>query len=126
VEESGFWPVSDGPVPSVDMTDLKSAWDICREKWRQARGTVAVGTSLIELACSPGADIRAVTYRCAMLQMLENVRGDLLAPWKQSGQFQEAVFGVAAKIPMNWIGEGLSQLPFDVDAFLEEVRKQSP
>jgi hypothetical protein len=61
-----------------------------------------------------------------MLQILEMWRGDFLTNWKQHGQFHEAVFRVAANIPMKWIGVGvpLSDCPFDVDAFFEQVRQQ--
>jgi hypothetical protein len=130
MHEAGFWPVGHPgePVPTVDVADFKSVWAIYQDiESRHPRGTVGVCSSVIEHACSPGADIRAVTYRCGMLQILEMLRGELLATLKQSGQFQEAVFTVAARIPMNWMGEGVSHsLPFDVDAFFEEVRKDSP
>jgi hypothetical protein len=127
MHEAGFWPVGH-PVPTVNVADFKSVWAIYQDiESRNPRGTVGVDSRIIERACSPEADIRAVSYRCWMLQILEMLRGDLLATWKQSGQFQEAVFRVAARTPMNWMGEGLSHsLPFDVDAFLEEVRKESP
>ncbi len=116
------------PVASVDVADLKSVWDMYQDIASQhPGGGVGVDSSLIERVCSPRADIRAVVYRCQMLSLLEMLPGDLLATWKQSGQLQEAVLRVAARIPMNWMGEGLSHsLPFDVDAFFEEVRKESP
>jgi hypothetical protein len=130
MQEAGLWAVGHPgePVPTVDVADFKSVWAIYQDiESRHPRGTVGVDSSVIEHACSPGADIRAVTYRCGMLQILEMLRGELLATWKQSGQFQEAVFTVAVRIPMNWIGEGVSHgLPFDVDTFFEEVRKESP
>jgi hypothetical protein len=106
-EPAGFWSLRHPgePVPPVNVADFKSVWAIYQDI----------------------ADIHAVTYRCGMLQILEMVRGDLLVSWKQNGQFQDAVFRVAARIPMKWIAEGMSQsLPFDVDAFFEEVRKESP
>ncbi len=77
--------------------------------------------------CSPGADIGAVTYRLAMLELLEMDPGELLARWKRSGEFEEAVFRVAATIPMKWmeIGVPQSSLPFDVDAFIQELQEKS-
>ena len=128
MHEAGFFGHPSGPVPTVNVADFKSVWAIYQDiESRHPRGTVGIDNRVIEHACSPGADIRAVTYRCGMLQILEMLRGDPLATWKQSGQFQEAVFRVAARIPMTWMGEGLSHsLPFDVDAFFEEVRKESP
>jgi hypothetical protein len=131
MHETGFWPVGHPgePVPTVSVADFKSVWAIYQDiESRHPRGTVGVDISIIEPACSLGADIRAVTYRCGMLQILEMSRGDLLTPWRQSGQFHEAVFKVAATIPMKWMEIGVPQagLPFDVDAFFLAVRKESP
>ena len=128
--ETGFRFYGDlgEPVASVDVADLKSVWDMYQNIASQhPGGGVGVDSSLIERVCSPRADIRAVVYRCQMLPLVEMLPGDLLATWKQSGQLQEAVLRVASRIPMNWMGEGLSRsLPFDVDAFFEELRKESP
>jgi hypothetical protein len=131
MHEAGFWPVGHPgePVPSVNMADFKSVWAIYQDiESRHPRGTVGVDISVIERACSPGADIRAVAYRCQMLGLLEMLPGDRLATWKQNGRLHEAVFRVAATIPMKWmeIGVPQSSLPFDVDAFLGEVWKESP
>jgi hypothetical protein len=62
-----------------------------------------------------------------MLWLLEMCRGDALIIWKRSGRFHEAVFRVAANIPMKWMEVGVPQtaLPFDADAFVEQVREQS-
>ena len=116
------------PVPVVEMEDLKSAWNIYKDIASRHPGEqVSVGISVIEHACSATADVRAVTYRCGMLQILEKLAGDLLAPWKESGQLDDAVLRVAARIPMNWIGVGIPQsgLPFDIDAFVDELRADS-
>ena len=116
------------PVPVVEMEDLKSAWHIYKDiESRHPGEQVGVGISVIEHACSATADVRAVTYRCGMLQILERLAGDLLAPWQQSGQLDDSVFRVAARIPMNWISVGIPQsgLPFDIDAFLDELRAES-
>lgn len=116
------------PVPAVEMGDLKSAWNIYKDvESRHPGKQTAVGISVIEHACSAAADIRAVTYRCGTLQMLEMLAGELLAKWKESGQLDDAVFRVAARIPMKWIGVGIphSGFPFDIDAFLDELRADS-
>lgn len=120
-------PYPGEPVPAVNAADLKSVWALCQDLESPLhRGIVAVD-SIIEHACSPGADIHPVIYRCRMPQILETFRGDLLSQWKQTGQFQDGVFRVAAGIPMYLMGEGLFQsMPldaFDVDAFFEEVRR---
>jgi hypothetical protein len=90
------------------MGDLKSVWNVYKDiESRHPGEQVSVGISVIEHACSATTDVRAVTYRCGMLQILERLPGDLLAPWKESGQLNDAVFSVAARIPMNWIGVGI-------------------
>ena len=116
------------PVPTVEMEDLKSAWNIYKDiESRRPGMQVGLDISVIQHACGAGADIRAVTYRCGMLQVLERVAGDRLAPWKENGRLDDSVFGVAAKIPMNWIGIGIPQsgLPLDVESFFDELRRDS-
>ena len=117
------------PVPTVEMGDLKAAWNIYKDvESRHPGEQVGVDISIVQHACSATADLRAVTYRCGMLQVLERFAGDQLAPWKENGRLDDAVFGIAARIPMNWIGIGIPQsgLPFDVDSFFNELRLESP
>lgn len=112
-DKADFWPGGSpgGPVPVVDAADLKSVWNIYQQiESQHPGGNVAVCTTLIEQACSAGADIRAVAYRCRMLQILERWRGEMLASLKQNGQFHEAVFKVAENIPMRWIARGVSAI----------------
>jgi hypothetical protein len=97
-----FWGAAGGPVPAVDPIDLKAVCYIHEEVRRQNPGQqAAVGVNAMEHACKPGADIRAVTYRVGMLGLLLIVPGDLLAPWRQGEQLNEAVFRVAARIRWN-------------------------
>ena len=111
-------------VPNVKAVDLKAAWEINASiESRYPGQTVGVAGTMLEDACNPGADIRAVGYRCVMLSLLESLQPGKLAPWKQNGRFDEAVFSVMAKIPMVWMGEGLfTSLPFDVNAFFSELK----
>jgi len=112
-------------VPVVDSSDLKAAWGVYHDlKESHPEGRVGVSTSVIEHACSPGADIRAVTYRSGMLGLLLIVPGELLGPWQQGETLSEIVFKVAARIPMEWLETGAQRqgFPFDVDAFLQELR----
>ena len=113
------------PVPIVDTADLESVWSTYWQIGSEHPGGIDVG--LIRRACSAGADAGAVAYRCQMLWLLEMCRGDALIIWKRSGRFHEAVFRVAANIPMKWMEVGVPQtaLPFDADAFVEQVREQS-
>ena len=112
-------------VPVVDSSDLKAAWGVYHDlKESHPEGRVGVSTSVIEHACSPGADIRAVTYRSGMLGLLLIVPGELLGPWQQGETLSEIVFKVAARIPMESLETGAQRqgFPFDVDAFLQELR----
>jgi hypothetical protein len=116
------------PVPTVEMGDLKSAWNIYQDiESRHPGKQVGVDISVIQHACSATADVRAVTYRCGMLQVLERLAADRLVPWKGNGRLDDGVFSVAARIPMNWIGVGIPQsgLPFDVGSFFDELRLES-
>ncbi len=130
MDATHFWPGGNPGelVPTVDGADIKSVWTIHQDlKSRHPGGQVGVDISIIKRACNPGADIRAVTYRSAMLQLLEMSPGKILAAWKRGGSFDEAVFSVAATIPMKWMETGVPQsgLPFDVDAFIQELHKES-
>lgn len=121
-------PYEGKPVPAVNAVDFKSVWAIYQDIESGHRSGVGFD-SMIEHACSPGADIDAVRHRCGLLWLLDWFCGDLLSTWKHNGQFQDSVFKVAARIPMNLMGEGLiHSIPpemCDVDAFLEELRKDS-
>ena len=130
MDEERCWPGGNPgeAVPAVEAADLHSVWNTHQDIEAQHPGkAVAVGATLLEHVCSHGADIGAITYRSAMLQMLEMCGGDLLAPWRQSVHFHEDVFRVAARIPMKWMEVGVPQqgLPFDVNLFLQELSKES-
>jgi hypothetical protein len=62
-----------------------------------------------------------------MLQLLEMCPGKILDDWKRGGSFDEAVFRVAATIPLKWMEIGVSQsgFPLDVDSFIQELHKES-
>ncbi len=126
-DESWLGATPGDPVPTVGVADLKSVWKVYKDiESQHPEGGAAVGITLIRHSCSAGADVRAVTYRCGMLRILERVHGDLLTAWKESGQFNDAVFRVAARVPMKWIGAGpQSGFPFDVDLFVQELRLES-
>jgi hypothetical protein len=118
-----------GPVPVVNEADVKSVWTLYQDTQSQHPGkNFGVDVSIIEKFCSPGADVPAVTYRVGMIGLMEMGPGDLLFPWKQSGGVQDAVFRVIARMPMKWMGVGhpQSELPFDVEAFIQEVQKSLP
>ena len=115
-------------VPAVDVADLKSVWTIYRdiESAHPGRKT-AVDSRLIEGACSASADIHAVMYRLWMVGFLETMPGNLLAKWKENERVDDAVFRVIARVPMKWMETGVpqSEMPLDVQSFLEELRQES-
>ena len=119
------------PVPAVDAADLKAVWNVYEdEKQRDPaarRGGIFVGPEALLRACSPQADSRAVIYRSWMLQLFDLFSADALAPRRKGGQLHEAVFRVGARMRLTWMAVGVpwNGLPFDVSAFLEEVRKKS-
>lgn len=132
MDQARLWPGANPgeDVPKVDMADLKAVQRLYKTVGAMnpgKQGVVGVDTDIVRAACSAGADIGAVTYRCGMLGLLRMLPGDLLAPWMNSGEFHDAVFKVAASIQMKWIEVGIPRpsLPFDVEAFLQEVRKAS-
>ena len=129
MDATHFWPGGNPGelVPTVDGADIKSVWTFHQDLQSRHAGGVAVEISILARTCSPGADIRAVTYRSAMLQLLEMCPGKILADWKRGGSFDEAVFRVAATIPLKWMEIGVPQsgFPLDVDSFIQELHKES-
>jgi hypothetical protein len=128
MQETRFPPVGNPgeDVPTIDVADFKSLWSIYRDM--EARNVGSIGIRILRDACSAGADVGAVLYRGSMIDLMEMCPGDLLARWKRSGEFDEVVFRVAATIPMKWVEGGVPQshLPSDVDAFIQELQKESP
>jgi hypothetical protein len=118
-------------VPPVDPADLKAVWKAYEDTKERDPATRAgglfVGSGILQRACSPQADTRAVIYRCWLLRMLEFFPGDFWQTKLNDGQFLEAAFKVGARMPLEWmaIGQPRKGLPFDLTAFIEEVRKES-
>jgi hypothetical protein len=114
-----------GPVSAVDSADLRAAWDLFGDvRARNADQKVAIGVAMFERACSPGASVRSVYYRAAMLQLCE--RRGLLSPWLHDGQLEEAVFRVAATFPMKkmQVETVYESLPFDVREFARQIESE--
>jgi hypothetical protein len=68
-------------------------------------------------ACSPSANLPAVWLRHSQLRAL--YRQGLLAEWQNGTALDDAVFQLAATIPMN--GTDL-----DLEAFLQHLRSAAP
>jgi hypothetical protein len=111
-------------VPAVDPADLKQLWTYSQElRAKYPNGGIATGIEVLKHMCSPGADTRAVSYRCQMLGLLELM---LESAWP-GGQPSESAFKVAARMELRWMGVGVPQkgLPFDAERFLAEIRGES-
>ena len=111
------------PVPVADVADIKLMWAHYQELKAQHPGGVAVEMGVWKQLCSPGADIRAVSYRCSMLGMLEMM---LRAAWSR-GDLSENAFKVAARMDLEWMAVGVvrNSLPFSLEQFLVEVQGQA-
>jgi len=105
------------PVPVVDVADIKAVWAHGRElKTRHPEG-VAVELGVWGHVCGPGADVRAVSYRCQRLGMWEW----LLRPAWTGGDLSETAFKVAAKMDLRWMAPGVAQSGTGVEEFIVEV-----
>ncbi len=99
------------PVPVVDVADIKAVY----AHGRELRG-LAVEIDVWKQVCSPGADVRAVSYRCQRLGVLEWL---LRAAWT-GGDLSENAFKVAARMDLHWMAPGVAQKS-GVEEFLAEV-----
>lgn len=101
-------------IPEVDEHDLKCLHQLCVERAKRYCGKDGViSLESTARACSPGANVPAVWLRHTELRAL--YRQGLLGEWQHGTVLDDAVFRVAAKIPMR--GARL-----DRDAFLRQLR----
>jgi hypothetical protein len=110
-----------GPVPvELDVADIKVMWTHCQELKARHPGGVAVEVGIWRRLCSPGANIRALSYRCGMLGLLEM----MVRPAWTGGESENAC-KVAARMDLNWMLVAVVQnrLPFNLDGFLAEPRR---
>ena len=114
-----------GPVPEVDPADIKSAWQLYEDVAKRHPGKqVGIARAGVEAVCTPGANVSAVCYRRAMLQVLVSNLGEQLESWTRDGRLDAALFCAAAKTRMEWMSVGVERegLPLDVEEFLRRVR----
>lgn len=101
-------------IPLVDEHDLKSLHELCIERAKRYCGKDGViSVELTARACSPTANVPAVWLRHTQLRSL--YRQGLLAEWQHGTVLDDAVFRLAATIPMN--GARL-----DEQAFIQSLR----
>src|SRR6266478_3908268 len=82
----------EGTVATVNPDDLKKVWQVSAEFQAKNPGHGAIGSTLYESVCSPGADVTAVWYRASMLGMLQMFPKSPLAQWTHDGELDVAVF----------------------------------
>ena len=101
-------------IPPVDEHDLKALHELCVERAKRYCGKDGViSIEMTARACSRSANLPAVWLRHTQLRSL--YRQGLLAEWQHGTALDDAVFRLAAAMPMN--GTHL-----DSHAFLERLR----
>ena len=101
-------------IPPVDEDDLKCLHEACVDMTKRYLGKDGVvSLDLMARACSPGANLPAVWLRHTQLRLL--VRQGLLAEWRHGTALDDAVYRVAATIPMNGVH-------FDPETFVRQLR----
>jgi hypothetical protein len=105
-------------VPSADPADMRKVWEFHLSQ----PSNHATGRGVLEQLC-PGADVRVVSHRTKMLQMLK--ASGSLTPWLHEGRLDDAVFTIAATFPMKGmqLGTVYEEFPMDVPEFLRQVEK---
>src|SRR5712675_1054988 len=87
----------EGAVAAVSPDDLRNAWKLFRDTQARNPGECTrIGNSVYQSVCSPGADSVSVWFRASMLWAITQAQPDLLAQWIHDGEFDAAVFEVAA------------------------------
>ena len=106
-----------GAIPTVDEDDLRRLDEMCADMTKRYCGKDGiVSLEAMARACSPDANLPAVWLRHTQLRSLS--RQGILAEWQQGTTLDDAVFRVAATIPMNGIH-------FDQEAFVQHLRAGS-
>lgn len=101
-------------IPSVDEHDLKALHELSIERAKRYCGKDGViSIEMTARACSPAANLPAVWLRHTQLRTL--YRQGLLAEWQHGATLDDAVFRIAATIPM--VGTRL-----DAQAFVGQLR----
>ena len=119
----GLWESQAGDVPAVSADDLKKVWQVSAELEAKNPGHGAIGNTMYEDVCGPGADVTSAWYRASMLWVLKEMMPDVLASWMHDGQLDDVVFEVAATFPMAKMKTGVVREgpPFDVEGFVKRI-----
>jgi hypothetical protein len=101
-------------IPSVAEDDLRRLHQASADMAKRRVGKdVMVSVDLMARICSPDADLPAVWLRYTQLKLL--IRQGVLTEWQDSADMDDAVYQVAATIPMNGV-------QLDREAFVQRLR----
>jgi hypothetical protein len=101
-------------IPPVDEHNLKSLHELCVQRAKRYCGKDGVVTlDSMARTCSRAANLPAVWLRHSQLRSM--YRHGLLAEWRHGTHLDEAVFRVAATIPMKGV-------ELDKDLFVRYLR----
>jgi hypothetical protein len=104
-------------IPPVAEDDLRRLHEISIDMAKRYVGKNGViGVEQMARVCTRGANLPAVWFRYTRLRLL--ARQGALAEWQHNTEFDDAVYQVAATIPMN--GFQLDQEEF-VQRFRREI-----
>ena len=114
-----------GSIPSVNPADLRSVCAVQRDVQSRFSGQqVLMDDDAWKDACSPGADLFAIWYRIAMLELL--TEQGLLSHWLHDGELDDAVFKVLATFPIKRIQKGGQDgFPFDIQELTKQIVKEA-
>jgi len=105
-------------IPPVAEQDLKCLHELCVDRAARYCGKDGVVTlDMMARACSPSANLPAVWLRHSQLRSL--FRQGVLAEWQHGKALDDAVFRLAATIPMTGV-------EFDQEAFVRALRAGTP
>lgn len=100
-------------IPAVSEDDLRRLHELSIDLTKRYSGKDgAVSVDLMARACDPGANVPAVWLRHLELRSL--LKQGVLAEWQNAARLDNAVYRVAAKIPMQG-------LHFDQEAFVKKL-----
>lgn len=101
-------------VPAVAEGDLKILHQVCVDMAKRYSGKDGVvSLDVMARACSRDANLTAVWLRHKELRLL--ARHGLLAQWQHGMELDDAVFHVAATVPMRGVS-------FDREEFVKRLR----
>ncbi len=105
-------------IPAVAESDLRALHELCVERAKRYCGKDGVvSIEVMARACNPNSNLPAVWLRHSQLRQL--YRQGLLAQWQHGTNLEDAVFHLAAVIPMR--GTTLNK-----DEFLQQLRAGVP